>query len=372
MKKTCPAIVLLTLFHFFIFGIAYSQLTALPSGGNKKAWIGERIGITDVSIHYDRPGVKGREGQIWGKLIPVGYADLGFGNTKKAPWRAGANENTTIEFSTDVKVEGQELPAGKYGFFIAYDPNECTLIFSKNYTSWGSFYYDPKEDVLQVKVKPLPMDKTVEWLKYEFQNQSQNSATIALEWEKLMIPFRIEVDFAKTQLESFRRELRSDKGFYWEAWDQAASWCLQKNSNLDEALLWADTATSVNFGGEKSFQAWSTRALILDKLGRSAEAVDIMNKALPFGNAAELHQYGRKLISEKKPKEAFDVFKMNYDKHPGEFTTTMGMARGYAALGNFKKALEFAEKAQPLAPDAANKANLEKVIGALKEGKEIN
>src|ERR1041385_9443375 len=96
-----------------------AQLIVPPNGGNRKALVGERIGITDVTIHYDRPGVKGRDGKIWGQLIQTGYNDLGFGNTKTAPWRAGANENTTIEFSTDVKIEGQPLAAGKYGFFIA-------------------------------------------------------------------------------------------------------------------------------------------------------------------------------------------------------------------------------------------------------------
>ena len=98
---------------------AHAQLTSLPSGGNKKASVSERVGLTDITIHYDRPAVKGREGQIWGKLIPVGYTDPGFGTSKAAPWRAGANENTTFEFSTDVKIEGQPLGAGKYGFFIA-------------------------------------------------------------------------------------------------------------------------------------------------------------------------------------------------------------------------------------------------------------
>src|SRR5436190_7411397 len=125
------------LFTSIVIAIAsFSQLTVPPDGGNKKAIVGERIGITDVTIHYDRPAVKGREGKIWGQLVPVGFADLGFGTSKAAPWRAGANENTTIEFSTDVKVEGQPLTAGKYAFFIAYDPNESTLIFSKNNTSW--------------------------------------------------------------------------------------------------------------------------------------------------------------------------------------------------------------------------------------------
>src|SRR6201986_790896 len=147
-----------------------AQLKGLPRGGNKTALVGEQIGITDVLIHYSRPGVKKREGHIWGELIPVGFSELGYGAKKPAPWRAGANENTTIEFTTDVKIEGQDLPAGKYGFFVAYDPGECTLIFSKNCTSWGNFFYDPAEDALRVKVKPVKTDTSLEWLKYEFTN----------------------------------------------------------------------------------------------------------------------------------------------------------------------------------------------------------
>src|ERR1700748_1327135 len=118
MRKSLPACLLAAFLQTILFSVSNAQLTTLPSGGNKKASVSERIGITDVVIHYDRPGVKGREGQIWGKLIPAGYNDLGFGTSKAAPWRAGANENTTIEFSNDVKIEGQDLPAGKYGFFI--------------------------------------------------------------------------------------------------------------------------------------------------------------------------------------------------------------------------------------------------------------
>jgi len=220
MKKNLSILSML----FFISMISYSQipLTVLPSGGNKKAMVGEQIGLTKVIINYDRPGVKGREGKIWGQLVPVGYTDQGFGSSKAAPWRAGANENTTLEFSTDVKIEGQSLAAGKYGFFIAYDPNECTLIFSKNSTAWGSFFYNEKEDALRIKVKPVTTDKSVEWLKYDFMNEAENSATIALSWEKIMIPFKVEVDYVQTQLVSFRRELQTEKGFLWESWNQAA------------------------------------------------------------------------------------------------------------------------------------------------------
>jgi len=367
MKKILTSLTLI-----FLLNSVHAQLTVSPSGGNKKAIVGERIGITDVTIHYDRPGVKGREGKIWGQLIQVGYNDLGFGNTKQAPWRAGANENTTIEFSTDVKIEGQSLPAGKYGFFVAYDSNECTLIFSKNSQSWGSFFYNPAEDALRVKVKPAHLDKSVEWLKYEFTSQTDSSAVIALQWEKLMIPFKAEVDLINTQLASFRKELQTDKGFLWETWAQAANWCVQNNTNLDQALLWSDTATSVNFGGDRSFRAWSTKAQILDKLGRTASADSIMQKATPYASVFELHQYGRQLIQQKKYKEALSIFKMNYDKNPNQFVTLMGLARGYSANGDFKTALKYAQQAQPLAPDSQNKANVASMIEKLQQGKDVN
>ena len=347
-------------------------LTGLPSGGNKKASVSERIGLTDVTIHYDRPGVKGREGKIWGQLIPAGFTDPGFGSSKSAPWRAGANENTTIEFSNDVKIEGQTLPAGKYGFFVAYDPDECTLIFSKNSDSWGHFFYNEKEDALRVKVKPQSLDKSIEWLKYEFTNQSESAATVALEWEKLLIPFKIETNYEKDQLETFRKELRTDKGFLWESWDQAAQWCVAHNANLNEALLWADSATSVNFGGDRSFQPWSTKAQVLQKLGRNDEAAGVMKKALPLGSMNDLHQYGRQLLQQKMNKEALDVFKMNYDKNPNQFTTLVGLTRGYSANGDYKSALKYANQALPLAPDQQNKSNVSTMIDKLKEGKDVN
>ena len=365
-------ILLLCILFFTNSGSTQITLTQLPSGGNKKAWVGERVGLTDITISYDRPAVKGREGKVWGALVPVGYVNLGFGSAKEAPWRAGANENTTIEFSNDVKIEGQLLKAGKYGFFIAYDPNEPTLIFSKNSTSWGAYYYNPKEDVLRVKVKAMPTTGSVEWLKYEFLNQTENSATIALQWEKLMIPFKVETDYIADQIASFRNELRSQRGFFWLAWDQAAQWALQHNTNLEEALLWSDSATGNSFGGARIFQPWATKAGILNKLGRNAEADAVMKKALPFAGMQDLHQYGRSLLQQKRAKEAMDIFKMNHQKNPNQFTTLVGMARGYSALGDYKNALKFAKEALPLAPDTQNKTSIEGAVKKLEAGQDIN
>ena len=351
---------------------SFGQLTTAPNGGNKKALVGERIGITDVLIEYSRPGVKGREGKIWGGLVHAGFVDQGFGTSKAAPWRAGANENTTIEFSTPVKVEGKTLAEGKYGLFIAYDATAPTVIFSKNATSWGSFFYNPSEDVLRVQVKASKNDSPVEWLKYEFMNQTNNSADIALLWENMMISFKVEVDYIPLQLESFRKELRTDKGFRWNAWNQAANFALQNNTNLEEALVWANKSVSEPFIGEKNFITLTTKAQILSKLNRQAEADSAMREAMPLANMNQLHNYGRQLVSLKKNTEAFEAFKKNYDKHPNQFTTNVGMMRGYSAMGNYKKALEFAQKAQPQAPDKLNKDNLEKMIALLKEGKDVN
>lgn len=354
------------------FSAAQAQLTTTPSGGNKLATVSERIGLTDVTIHYSRPGVKGREGKIWGQLVYPGFANLGFGTAAAAPWRAGANENTTFTFSTNVWINGQPLAAGTYGFFIAYGPEQSTAIFSKNATSWGSFYYNEAEDALRVKLKPIVLDKSVERLRYEFEDQTDSSATIALEWEKLRLPISVTVDVTAEQLASFRNELRSSKGFTWMGWNQAAQWCLQNKVNYEEALKWADSASGPLFGGNNQFQTLATKAQLLAALNRNEESAAVMKTAMPLASVTELHQYGRQLIGEKKPQEALAVFKMNAARNPKQFTTYVGLARGYSAVGDYKSALKYAQLALPLAPESLNKGNVEMMIQKLSAGKDIN
>ncbi len=368
-RKIC----LLFAVSFFLINASAQNLTTPPDGGNKKASVSERIGITDVTIHYDRPAVKGREGKIWNGLVHTGFTDLGFGTSKQAPWRAGANENTTITFSTDVKIEGQPLKAGTYAFFIAMGTaGDATLIFSNNTSSWGSFFYDPKEDALRVTVKTSPLNESVERLKYEFIDQTDNSAAIALMWEKLKIPFKVEVDYVKTQMEVFRNELRGDKGFKWENFVQASQFAVQNNTNLEEALKWSDYAINSSFPGQKNFRTLSNKAAVLNKMGKTAEADALMKEALPMGSMQDLHQYGRLLLTQKKPKEALEIFKMNAQKNPNNFTTYMGLVRGYSANGDFANALKNANLALPLAPNKPNKDFVEGMINKLKEGKDVN
>lgn len=339
-------------------------------GDNRKAMVGEQIYITKVEINYDRPGVKGREGKIYGTpIVHTGYADMSdFGTAKKAPWRAGANENTTIEFSTDVKIEGKDLPAGKYGFFVMYGADECSIIFSKDNASWGNYFYDEKNDVLRVKVKPVKLEKSVEWLKYEFVDQTENSAVIALQWEKVMIPFKVEVDIIKTMLDDYRTELKSAHGFDPKAWAQAADFCLKHKTNMEEGNEWASKAMLF----QKDFGTMSTKAQFLTLKGETKRADSLMTEAMKVGSVGEVHQYGRQLLSQKKNMQALDVFTLNAKNHPKEFTTYFGLARGYSAVGDHKKALVNAKAALALAPNELNKQSVEGMIKKIEEQKDVN
>jgi tetratricopeptide (TPR) repeat protein len=347
--------------------------SAIPNGYTRKAMVSEQVGLTQVTITYHRPDVKGREGKIWGQLVPKGFVDQGFGNRKPSPWRAGANENTVIEFDNDVSIEGKPLAKGKYALFVAYDPAESIVIFSKRSDAWGSFYYDEKDDALRVNVKPRPIEKSVEHLRYEFIDQTPNSAVVALSWEKLSIPFKVEADVLKQQFEALLTESVNPRGWTPQGLNLAANWTLQNNYQLEKGLEWATLASSRGFPGDPtSFTAASTKAAILDKLGKSAEAAAAVKAALPLGSAGELGQFGRQLLAAKKPQAALEVFEFNYKKNPDQFAALMGMVRGLSATGDYPKALEFATKALPLAPNEQNKQAVQAMIDKLKTGKDIN
>jgi hypothetical protein len=156
------------------------------------ASVTQRLGAdTDITIKYSRPGVKGRK--IWGELVPYGMAPGSqYSMNKPFPWRAGANENTIIEFNKDIVIEGTKLAAGKYGIHMIPSEKDCVIIFSKNSTSWGSFSYSQEEDALRVTVTPVKAPHE-EWLTYGFEDLAGSSATAYLHWEQLKIPFKIKL-----------------------------------------------------------------------------------------------------------------------------------------------------------------------------------
>lgn len=239
--------------------------------------------------------------------------------------------------------------------------------------AWGSFFYDEKDDVLRVKVKPQAIEKNVENLKYEFTNQTPNSAMILLSWEKLAIPFKIEVDHLKQQFDAFVSESQNPRGFTPQGLNAAVTWSLQNNYQLEKALEWATVATSPNFPGDPtSFSGLTNKALVLEKLGKSEQAAAVIKTALPLGNVGQVQQLGRQLLTAKNHKAALEVFQYNFNKNPDQFITLTGMARGLSANGDFSKALDFANRAVLLAPNDANKQAVQAMIDKLKTGKDIN
>jgi hypothetical protein len=339
---------------------------------SKMASVSEQIGITTVTINYSRPAVNGREGKIWGDLVPYGFVDYHYGTSKAAPWRAGANENTTIEFSTDVTVEGKPLAAGKYGFFIAMGRDKATLVFSRDNNAWGSFYYHPAGDALRVDVPVMSTTESIEWLKYEFGAETDSSAVAILEWEKIKIPFTIIVDLKKTQVDAYRYAFNSGSFYeYWQNMQQAADFCLVNNVNIEEGLSWADRSINTYFG-EANFRTLTTYAGLLEKVGRGRESDSLLKIAFPKGSVDDLYFYGANLIRMRKYKAAFDAFKFSYDKTPKSFITNFGLAKGYAAMGDKTNALKYSDITLQLVKDPGTKEYIGRFRQAIADGKDVS
>jgi hypothetical protein len=355
-------------------------VTLPPSGGNERQTVIQQIGLVRVSVDYSSPHVhspsgEDRKGKIWGALVPFGLANLGYGTCgDQCPWRGGANENTVFTTSHDVKVQGQPLPAGTYGLHFIPGQDEWTVIFSRNSTSWGSFFYDAKEDALRVKAKPEASDYH-EVLTYDFPERRNDKATLALRWENLALPLEITVDNS-TQLyvENLRRELRSSPGFSWQNWVAAATYCLQNQTNLEEAEKWAQRAMDPAQGGQENFNTLTLLSQLQAANGQTAEAAKTMDRALshPTATAIDVHLYGRQLLAQKKPAEALKVFQLNAKRNPNVWPVHVGLARGYAANGRTKEALAEAKLALPQAPDEPNRKSLEAMIQKLEAGQTID
>ena len=369
MKNIC--------FAFFLLAVAAlpanSQALRIPDTTNWVCMTGKKIAVTEIEIHYSAPGVKGREGEIYGtSVVPYGYEVLGFGSNMPSPWRAGADEATTMSFSTDVTINGKKLPAGKYAFFIEVHEDSSVLIFNKNTREWGSYFYRKELDVLQVPaVQQKNLPHLQERLLYHFVNQTDRSVDIHLDWERWSFPIKVEVDLKSTLLENIREQMSGAIGFDPASLEAAASWCVANDTNYTEALNWINSATDPRLGGIRSFKALSIKSGILKKLGNEKEAADMMKAAIENASAQELHNYGRELLNEKKLPEAFEVFQKNYTKNKGAWPTNGGMMRMYSAMGNYKKALEHAKAALLQAPDEPTKKFLETAVKTLEQGKPL-
>jgi hypothetical protein len=347
-----------------------AQMDLPPSGGNPRATISEEVGITSITIKYSRPDVNKREGKIWGdgNVVTYGFTSLNLNtNQNTQPWRAGANENTAITFEHDVKVEGKDLKAGTYGLHMALWPDKATIIFSNQSEAWGSFYYDQKYDALRVDVKPVTLDKSVEWLKYEFIEHREKFCVIALQWEKLSVPFRIDVDVDNIVMARLREQVTSGRGFNPFLMQGAANFALNKNIYPEEALNWAQRAALT-----KTYSTLNTLGTAYTKLNRLKEADSTMNEALVFANVNQYMGYGRSLITAKRLDRSLEIFNAAQKKFGDVYAVNAGHMSYHSAKGDYKKALEYANKALTQAPNDAAKATMNTNINKLKEGKDVN
>jgi hypothetical protein len=349
------------LFATFIFATLFtrvpdlhgqSALLNLPRD-SQRALVTQRIGITDIRILYHRPLAKGRK--VFGGLEPYGKV-----------WRAGANENTTIEFTDAVSVEGKPLAKGTYGLHMIPGESDWTIIFSKNASSWGSFSYDQAEDALRVTVKSHG-DEMHEALTFDFDDPNPNAVTIVMRWDKTAVPFKVEVNTAEVVAASLRNQLRGRAQYEWQAWDEAANYLVDHKLNLEEALKDSDRSIQ----GEERFENVMTKAQILDALNRKDEATTARNRAVDMGTAIQLHIYGRQLQQQGKQEEAFTIFRSNIKKYPDHWVSHNETARLACAKGDFNTAVK-EMKLAALGAGEQNKAAIDGLVKRLEAKEDIN
>jgi hypothetical protein len=312
------------------------------------ASVSQRIGLTDVTVTYHRPAVNKRE--IWGKLVP--YGDV---------WRAGANQNTTIELSTPATVGGKPVPAGTYGLHTLPGQNEWSVMLSSTNTAWGSFSYDEKEDVIRFQVQPKPADME-ERLEYRFENPTDDSVDLVLQWEKLAVSIPIKIDLNATVTASLQKQLRGLGRFGWQAWNQAAQWELQHNGDLGQALKWADQSITT----QKTFANMRTKAAVLEKQGDTAQAEALRADALKIANEADINLYAYGLLGQKKTDEAIAIFRKNVKDHPDSWNTYDSLGEALAAKGDKKAAIESYNKALSMTNDPVQKKRINDLLAKLK------
>ncbi len=320
----------------------------------------QTIGISTVTVNYSRPSVQGRE--IWGALVPYGWnKDLTFGAKNDAPWRAGANENTVISFSNPVKVEGHEIPAGSYGlFFVINKDNTGEVVISKDYKSWGSFWYNQADDMMRAKIELRSIPQT-EWLTYDFMNLTKNGGELVLNWEKKQFPVKIEYATDEIVMANAKAELTNMVGFTPQGYASAANYAAQNKLDPPLALKWIDIALQTN----PTFANMNTKSQILKEMGKDAEADKVMANAMPIATENDLNNYGYALLGKKDYKKAIEVLALNTQKHPNSANAWDSLGEAYALSGDKANAIANFKKSLSLNPPANVKANSEKYLKQL-------
>lgn len=313
----------------------------------------QRVGLTDVTIDYHRPLTRGRK--IFGGLLPYGKV-----------WRAGADYNTTIEFSDPVTIDGQPLAKGVYGLHMIPGETSWVVIFSKNATSWGSFTYDQAEDALRVNVTPQAAENQ-DALSYAFGDPGPDSVVITMRWERVAVPFKVEVNTAEIVEQSLRNQLRGLPQFEWQPWEEAANYLLENKLSAEEAEKYAEQSIGI----EDRFENEITKARALSALGRKDEALAAQNKALAMGGQLQMFSFARVLQGFGQQDFATEIFRLDVNKDPNSYIAHDGLARVAVANGDYETALKEMKLALAVAPDGM-KGQVADLIRQLENKTDIN
>lgn len=339
-----------------VSSLAWSQGITTPRTPSPAAQVTQTIGISTVTVKYSRPSVKNRE--VWGKMVPYGWNVQSFGAKNEAPWRAGANENTTITFSHNAKIDGQIVPAGTYGLFFVINKDETgEVVLSKDSRSWGSFWYNPSQDQLRAKIQLRTIPHT-ELLTYDFINLSKNAAELVLNWEKKQFPVKIEFEVDAIVMANATEELKGTTGFTWQGYSSAANYALQNKVNTDKAMAWIDQAINQN----KSFATLNIKSGLLKLAGKTAEAEKLMADALPIANENELNLYGYQFLNDGNHDKAIEILALATQRFPKSANAWDSLGEAYALKGDKENAIKNFKKSLSMDPPEATKANSEKYL----------
>lgn len=295
-SKRTPLFLALILFATAISALAQAPVPVRTPRPSQKASVTQTIGVTDVTITYSRPGVKGRK--IWGDPpaeLAAGTATLDDQNKRPKDmvivpyghvWRTGANEATQFEVTDDVMIHGQKLPAGTYSLHTIPGKDEWTIVFNSTANQWGSFNYDEKKDTLRVKTKPEWVNDHQEWLMYSFDPVTDNSAQVNIRWEKLRVPFTVVVpDVKAVTLTKLRAAVAAAKPDDWRTPLQAANYVFLSEEKMDptEATAWLEQSIKV----KETFNNMYSKARLLAAQGKTQEAIAAGERALVLGKEAK-------------------------------------------------------------------------------------
>jgi tetratricopeptide (TPR) repeat protein len=335
---------------------AFAQGITQPRTPSPAATFTQTLGISTVTIKYSRPKVNDRE--IWGKLVPYGWNVQGFGLKNSAPWRAGANENTTIQLSHNAKIEGQDVPAGIYGlFFVINADNSGEVILSKESRSWGSFFYDPAKDQLRAKIQLRDIPHT-DLLTYDFINLTKNNGELVLNWEKKQFPVKIEFAVDEIVMANAEEELKGPVGFNVQGPTSAANYALVNNVNTEKALVWIDQAIAQ----QRSFTGLRIKSGLLKKAGKTAEADKLMVDALAIATENEINLYGYQLLNQGDHDKAIETLALNTQKYPRSANAWDSLGEAYATKGDKTNAIKSFKKSLSLNPPDNVRLNSEKFL----------